>query len=164
MSHARAGFNSDLASVGEARRFVRRALVGMGAEDLEFEACQLVSELATNAVIHAGTPFDVDLDFDNGELSIRVTDSSPKSPMTKSHSEHATTGRGLRLVGTMADEWGVELRPGGKTVWCTVRPGPAPERVKSYSSADEPARRLSRSRGPRSVDGFSSASWARSTV
>lgn len=164
MSHARAGFNSDLASVGEARRFVRRALVGLGAEDLEFEASQLVSELATNAVIHAGTPFDVDLDFDGSELSIRVTDSSPKSPMTKSHSEQATTGRGLRLVGTMATEWGVELRPDGKTVWCKVRSDPAANSARLSSSTDEPATPLSRSRGPRSVDRFLSASRARSTV
>lgn len=123
MSRASAGFGADLGSVGEARRFVRRALADMGAEDLEFEACQVVSELATNAVIHAATPFQVDLEHDGATLQIRVSDSSPKSPITKAHSDQATTGRGLRLVAKLADAWGTEVRPNGKTVWCTLRAG-----------------------------------------
>lgn len=132
MSHARAGFSAELASVGEARRFVRRALVDLGADEFEFEACQLVSELATNAVIHAATPFEVDLDYVRGELRIHVSDASPKSPVTKSHSDQATTGRGLRLVGTMADQWGVDMRPDGKTVWCSVRADPPRGRIQSF--------------------------------
>ena len=121
MRHARAGFTADLANVSEARRFARRALMDLGAEELEFETCQLVSELATNAAIHAGTPFEVELDYDGKDLRIRVSDGSPRAPVTKSHSAQATTGRGLRLVSTLAAEWGAELRPDGKTVWCTLR-------------------------------------------
>ena len=129
MSHASAGFGADLASVGEARRFVRRALLDMGAEHLEFEASQVVTELATNCVIHAATPFHVELEYHADALKIRVSDSSPKSPITKSHSPQAMTGRGRRLVASLADRWGTEVRPGGKTVWCTLRGGPARSRT-----------------------------------
>lgn len=121
MRHTRAGFTADLANVSEARRFARRALIDFGAEELEFETCQLVSELATNAAIHAGTPFEIELDYDGKDLRIRVTDGSPRAPVAKSHSEIATTGRGLRLVSSIAEDWGAELRPDGKTVWCTLR-------------------------------------------
>lgn len=131
MSHASAGFGADLASVGEARRFVRRALVDMGAEELEFEACQVVSELATNAVIHAATPFQVELERDGDNLEIRVSDGSEKSPVTKAHSDQATTGRGLRLVAKLATDWGTELTPGGKTVWCILTAGTAERTGKS---------------------------------
>ncbi|HVA74290.1 MAG TPA: ATP-binding protein [Acidimicrobiales bacterium] len=137
MSHASAGFGADLASVGEARRFVRRALIDMQAEDLEFEACQVVSELATNCVIHAVTPFVVELIYESDVFQIRVSDSSPRSPMTKSHSAQATTGRGLRLVATLADEWGAETWPGGKTVWCTLRSGPARRGMRHLVSIDD---------------------------
>ena len=156
MSHARAGFSADLASVGDARRFVRRALVELGAEDVEFEACQLVSELATNAVIHGATPFEVDLDYDDGVLRIQVSDGSPKSPVTKAHSDQATTGRGLRLVGTMADQWGVDLRPDGKTVWCTVRSSQARDPLAAFSVEEDDLGSPSQARksGARRVDGF----------
>ena len=121
MSHARASFGPDLVNVGEARRFVRRALIDLGAEEMEFEAAQVVSELATNSVIHAGTPFEVDLDLDGESLRIAVSDGSRRSPVAKSHSAQATTGRGLKLVATLADAWGTEPRSDGKTVWCTLR-------------------------------------------
>lgn len=121
MSHASAAFGADLSSVGEARRFVRRALVDLGAEEMEFEAAQLVSELVTNSVIHAGTPFEVDLYRDGESLRIAVSDGSRRSPVAKSHSAQATTGRGLKLVATLSDAWGTETRSDGKTVWCTLR-------------------------------------------
>lgn len=135
MSHASAGFGADLASVGEARRFVRRALADMGTEDLEFEACQVVSELATNAVIHAATAFQVDIERDGDTLEIRVSDGSAKSPITKAHSDHATTGRGLRLVAKLATQWGTELTPGGKTVWCILTAGAGDRTGKSQPRA-----------------------------
>lgn len=123
MNPARATFAPDLSSVGQARRFVRGALIDLGVEEMEFEAAQLVSELATNSVIHAGTPFDVQLDHDGRLLRIAVSDASPRGPVAKSHSAQATTGRGLKLVATLADQWGTEARPDGKTVWCTLRLG-----------------------------------------
>lgn len=139
MSRASARFGADLGSVGEARRFVRRALIDMGAQDLEFEACQVVSELATNSVIHAATAFEVGLEYAGDVLRVRVSDSSPKSPITKSHSVQATTGRGLRLVAKLADEWGTEVRPDGKTVWCTLRAGAARRDTLRPATSDDEA-------------------------
>jgi anti-sigma regulatory factor (Ser/Thr protein kinase) len=163
MSHARAGFGTELASVGEARRFARRALVDLGAEDLEFEACQVVSELATNAAIHAATPFEVEFVYDGDELQINVSDGSPRAPVTKSHSDQATTGRGLRLVGVLADEWGVRLRPDGKTVWCTLRPGRNGRRALSSAGSVEDGEAPSAELSPTSSAGerLSDASFLR---
>lgn len=141
MSHARAAFAPDLASVGEARRFVRRALVDLGAEEMEFEAAQVVSELATNSVIHAGTPFEVELDHDGESLRIAVSDGSRRSPVAKSHSAQATTGRGLKVVSTLADAWGTQARSDGKTVWCILRFDPGRSALPLLAELDDDLRR-----------------------
>lgn len=118
-----ATFDGDTASVPAARRFVRRALSDLGADDYEYAAGLVVSELATNAVIHARGPFRVTVEV-NGDRRVRlaVSDGSRRSPITKAHSADATTGRGLGLVAAMADEWGVERHGTGKTVWVLLRP------------------------------------------
>ena len=156
MNPARATFSPDLSSVGQARRFVRGALIDLGVEEMEFEAAQLVSELATNSVIHAGTPFGVQLDHDGRLLRIAVSDASPRGPVAKSHSAQATTGRGLKLVAALADEWGTEARSDGKTVWCTLRldrgRSAAPFRAEAYGAGGPSGRSAPGS--PRGRPGF----------
>lgn len=95
----------------------------LDAGDFEFAASQLVSELATNAVIHARTRFSVSLSLEDDCLRLTVADRSPRSPVTKSHSQDATTGRGLSLVQALADDWGVQHHQGGKAVWAIIRAG-----------------------------------------
>jgi len=159
---ARAAFGADLANVGEARRFVRRALIDLEIADLDFEASQVVSELATNSVIHAGTQFEVEISYEAGVLRIGVSDLSPRGPIAKSHSERATTGRGLHLVAAVSEDWGTEARPGGKTVWCTLRLGSPPGarsraeensgRARETNSGASPRR--SRERGTSNLAGM----------
>lgn len=120
VADANADFPSELASVGQARRFVRQTLSDWGMESVEPEASQLVTELATNCVIHAGTPFQVRLSVDGQVLRLSVSDGSSRAPITKAHSREATTGRGLDLVAAFSDSWGITTRPDGKTVWCTL--------------------------------------------
>ena len=104
-------------SVGEARRLVRRALNQAGREDLLETAELLVSELVTNALVHAGTPIDVALTVEDGGLRVEISDGSPHAPARRSYGPTAGTGRGLMLLEQMVREWGVELRERGKTVW-----------------------------------------------
>lgn len=109
--------------MGRARAFVRDMLATWSLADLEWVAAQVVSELATNAVIHARTAFTVALSLDDGVLRVSVTDRSPRQPVRRRYSEQATTGRGLALVERLAVTWGVASGTGGKTVWCELRVG-----------------------------------------
>ena len=109
-------------SVGAARRFLVQTLHGWAATRLEWPASQVVSELATNAVIHAGTAFTVALIMHGDALRIEVRDGSVLLPRQRRYGLSATTGRGLALVGTLTKDWGVQPGVTGKTVWCVLSP------------------------------------------
>ena len=80
----------------------------------------VVSELATNAVIHAGTPFSVSIGCEGAAIRIEVQDWSSTLPTMRDGAPTAVSGRGLRLVAAVARDWGVELGPDGKTVWAEL--------------------------------------------
>lgn len=125
-SGAEASFAPDVASVGDARRFVSDTLSAWNADDLSWTAMLLVTELATNAVLHASTPYDVTLEHrTDGTLRIGVSDGSVRKPRARDYAVDATTGRGLGLVGSLALAWGTSTRADGKTVWCDVAPDPS---------------------------------------
>jgi PAS domain S-box-containing protein len=107
-------------SVREARRLVRETLVGAERDDLVETAELLVSELVTNALVHAGTSIDVGLLFVDDGLRVEVTDGSPHGPSVRDYGTSAGTGRGLMLLEEMADDWGVVADDPGKTVWCQI--------------------------------------------
>ena len=110
-----AEFECEAAAVRAARRFVIDEAQPEGV-DAEMVAL-LVSELAANAVLHAQTPFTVAVDHDGSVLRVEVSDGREAEPIMKAHSPTAVTGRGLRLIDTVARRWGVDHRDGGKTVW-----------------------------------------------
>lgn len=104
-------------SVVTARRTARDVLRRWDAEELEWTVAQLVTELATNAVLHAGTPFRVTLRLQGERVRCEVSDGSPAPARMCHYSIEASTGRGLRLVDRLATSWGVTGSAGGKTVW-----------------------------------------------
>ena len=109
------------ASVAEARRFLRATLGGWDAEALEWPAMQALSELVTNAVLHAGTAVTVVLELvDAGRLRLEVRDGSARIPHQRRYGTQATTGRGIALVAGLSDHWGVDTVGDGKAVWCVV--------------------------------------------
>ncbi|HYY11466.1 MAG TPA: ATP-binding protein [Kineosporiaceae bacterium] len=120
----RAVFTGDAstATVGEARRWARAVLTAWDAEEFEWELSQLLTEVVTNAVLHARTALRVvlQLDAESGRLRCEVTDSSAALPRRRRHSTDATTGRGLQLLEGVASAWGVEPLGEGKTVWFEV--------------------------------------------
>jgi anti-sigma regulatory factor (Ser/Thr protein kinase) len=107
-------------SVPVARRFVK-ARLDNGDIDVD-TATLLVSELVTNAILHARTPVTLTIEEVGTVAHIAVHDGSPVAPRLHSFSATSATGRGLRLLERLAMRWGVESDPrtGGKIVWFEV--------------------------------------------
>jgi anti-sigma regulatory factor (Ser/Thr protein kinase) len=103
-----------------ARRWVRDRLVGLGREDLEGSAQLLVTEVVTNALLHAGTPIRVVLRMEGDGVQVEVTDGSTTEPVRRHHSSLATIGRGVALLDDVAQAWGWTVTSEGKTVWFFV--------------------------------------------
>jgi two-component sensor histidine kinase len=103
----------------------------------------MVSELATNAVQHAQTEFEVGIwvtpDADGRSVLVRVTDNAPGSPAPQNPPVDAAHGRGLRIVEALAARWGVEQEEfgPGKTVWFRARVGPGAAVGDAMDQADE---------------------------
>lgn len=105
-------------SAGQARGTVRDLLTHAGLEGLADEATLLVSEVVTNAVLHAATRIELVCKLETGRLCVEVRDRSPVLPGRRHYHDDAMTGRGLGLVEQLASAWGVEPdSTGGKTVW-----------------------------------------------
>ena len=131
------------ASVPVARAFVRRTLSEWGLEALVDTAALVVSELATNAVLHARSPFVVRLRLDaGGGFSLEVIDGSARRPARRAAADSATTGRGLSIVAQLASAWGVEQREEGKAVWARLAAASGrPGSLSAGSPAHAPPRR-----------------------
>ena len=119
---AAAEFSSDPSSVPDARDFVRGQLEAWGANHLREDASLIVTELATNAVIHADSAFGVRLKLSPRLLRIEVTDTDPAStPEPQPFSETAEGGRGMVLISALSASWGVETKTGNvKVTWAEV--------------------------------------------
>jgi PAS domain S-box-containing protein len=104
-------------SVREARRMVRDLLAGADRDDLAETAVLLVSEIVTNALLHAGTPIDVSATVDDRGLRVEVGDGSLHLPTRRRYGPTAGTGRGMLMLERLVDDWGVARRRDGKTVW-----------------------------------------------
>lgn len=105
------------ASAGTARRFIVEALHRLRCDALADIAELLVSELVTNAVLHARTDVSVRVRVEGASLRVEVGDASTQPVTRRSFGPHATTGRGLELVSALASRWGAETADHGKKVW-----------------------------------------------
>jgi anti-sigma regulatory factor (Ser/Thr protein kinase) len=113
-----------------ARAFAADALESWAAPVEKVDAVQLVvSELVTNAVVHAPESPSITLELFRTQEAVRVlvSDASPQEPERREGPApwSAGSGRGVALVDSIADRWGTERRsPRGKTVWCELRAEP----------------------------------------
>jgi anti-sigma regulatory factor (Ser/Thr protein kinase) len=82
------------------------------------DARLVVSELVTNAVLHARTPIEVQVLVGAATLRIEVTDSGLDRPHM--WAERDRGGRGLPIVEAIASGWGVVDHGSRKTVWCEI--------------------------------------------
>lgn len=105
---------------GEARRFVAQTLREWGRLDLVDDASLVVTELATNAVLHARSEFEVTLARIGGVVRISVQDGSCTAPVVRQADPSATSGRGMFLVAALTTRWGCDLGPDGKLVWAEL--------------------------------------------
>ena len=88
----------------------------------EGDVLVLVSELVTNAVVHAPGPCSLYLVEDDAELTIAVSDSSTVLPHPRSPDVERGGGFGWFLLRRLARRIDVYVRPPwGKTVCATVR-------------------------------------------
>lgn len=111
-----------------ARRFVSDTLAQWGDERYVDAASLLVSELVTNAVVHAGSAVDVVVGHEgkHATLRVEVRDSSLRAPRVGGFDLDAVSGRGLALVEAMSDRWGVERGDAGKSIWFELEQVPQP--------------------------------------
>jgi anti-sigma regulatory factor (Ser/Thr protein kinase) len=107
-------------SVGSARRFTRAAL---GRHDVEPRlidtAMLLVSELATNAIVHAASSLTLRIDVGD-DIRVEVCDENEQPPILSEPGREQESGRGLSIVTTLADDWSWSPRSSGKVVWFSL--------------------------------------------
>ena len=119
-------------SVGAARRFVEGELAGV-PPDVQDAVLLMVSELATNALVHAASGFDVGVDRAEDSVLVSVSDRGLGTPTVRSPGTTDPHGRGMRIVDQLSDEWGIASSPGPdhdrKTVWFRMLVEPAPRGV-----------------------------------
>ena len=126
-----AAFAAEPANVSEVRDFVATHLVAHDLTGLVPDVLLVVSELATNAMAHARTPFAVTLSQLDGKVLVAIRDSSSGVPLRAAPQVMDLNGRGLMLVELLSREWGVDVEgPGSKSVWASfdarTTPGAAP--------------------------------------
>ena len=125
MGQARWSYESDFAaepaSVAAAREFVQQHLSHYGLDHLTEDVRLVVSELATNAMVHARTPFTVTLTARDHSVLLTVHDGSPESPVQTLASVLDTRGRGISIVAEVSSSWGVNPADAGspKSVWAS---------------------------------------------
>jgi len=113
---------ADLSAARQARTFLRSSLCVHQSRVLD-RALLLVSELAVNAVEHGAPPVTASLDCEGvSGIRLAVHDGSPTAPVRHEVGPEAESGRGVDLLAVLSEDWGVDLDPTGKTVWCVLRP------------------------------------------
>jgi len=145
-------------AASRARGWVRDVLAGWPKEAVE-TARLLVSELVTNALLHARTPVTVSGWVAGTGVRFEVRDARRAVPVQKRYAADSPTGRGLQLVALLANEWGIGRDARGKTVWFTLsqvpdaRPtDPAPATGATLEELGGTARAGQRGLPPDTVD------------
>ena len=127
--------------VQDARRWVVDTCLDIGRQDL-VECAELgVSELVTNALLHARQPLSIRVRGTREHPRVEVRDGSPEPPQlpfTDPHDDDLllTFGRGLGIVARCSDAWGVDIEEDGKTVWFAPAVRPRPEPVEGVITGE----------------------------
>ena len=112
---------AELRSAGEARAMVRRTLEGWCDDELLDDIALCVSELVTNAVVHARSAPRILVHVRPTVIHVEISDDSDVMPVVKHADPHDTSGRGMAILGGLSDRWGSRRRSGGgKTVWFDI--------------------------------------------
>lgn len=113
-------------SLGEARDWAREHLDGLewshGAQDVVESVLLTVSELVTNAHLHARSDAQLILLWDEQCLHVTVHDTSPELPAPRQPEPGAPGGRGLHIIDTVSDNWQTYRCARGKDVTACFQP------------------------------------------
>lgn len=111
--------------VKAARDWAREHLVALGWDTAAPETADAVlltvSELVTNAHVHARSSAQLVMSWDGRCLHISVHDRSAALPTPRGPSTERAGGRGMLLVDALADTWEARPCPHGKTVTACFR-------------------------------------------
>ncbi len=120
----RAAFSSRPSAPGYARRVTARALRQWGYPAAVAQAAELVvSELVTNAVLHADSDLTLNVHRDDDLLRIAVQDTTRLTGPSPTSLLVAQPGHGLGIVEALSAQWGVQLLRDGKIVWAQIQAG-----------------------------------------
>ena len=114
-------FGASEVSVRAARKFVAEILADV-PDDIQESVSLMVSELATNALVHAVSGFDVTVDRAGHSILVSVSDRGDGGmPRLQAPASSEPHGRGLHVVSALSEEWGVSTTwDEGKTVWFRI--------------------------------------------
>jgi anti-sigma regulatory factor (Ser/Thr protein kinase) len=104
---------------GRVRQWMTSQLTAWQVPEQVIGAAVLcASELATNALLHAGTAARVQVDLSPERLLVAVSDSGTRGAVTRARTEALSSrGRGLGLIEQLSDAWGTDPAVRGSTVW-----------------------------------------------
>ncbi|GDY70112.1 hypothetical protein SAV14893_095050 [Streptomyces avermitilis] len=105
------------AIVAQARQHTTTQLTTWNLTDTTFTTELIVSELVTNAIRYGHPPIQLRLIHHNHTLTTEVSDTSNTTPHMRRARTYDEGGRGLLLIGQLAQRWGTRHTPTGKTVW-----------------------------------------------
>ena len=107
-------------SAGEARKLLRDAMPEEVSEESSDAAALAISEIVTNALVHAGTPMRLRVILAPSAVRVELADGSARLPLPREYSRAAGTGRGLHMVTEIVDQWGAHHDEDGKVVWFEI--------------------------------------------
>lgn len=121
--------------VAESRRFVEQELPDV-SPNIRDSIRLMVSELATNALTHTSSGFEVTVDVIASSVRVEVTDDGSGSPIIRTPDVRDPHGRGLQIVDLLSDEWGTTMGADNrqKHVWFRVELQPPEESIDADTS------------------------------
>jgi PAS domain S-box-containing protein len=120
LAERRAALPPEPSTPGVARGVLWVALKETGRTRWGEDAELALSEVVTNAVLHAHTPMSLTVQVYPDAVLVEVEDANPRPPSPRGYDNRATTGRGMGLVAAIAAECGVRYTGEGKVVWFRV--------------------------------------------
>ena len=110
-------FTPSPSEISAARHFALAAAEHLGCCPADLDL--VVSELATNACVHARSPFSVTVQRHDAGLLVEVADDDP-APVSVQPLTRGASGRGMHIVAAVAKDWGMTRRGAGKSVWAVL--------------------------------------------
>ena len=117
MPEIETGFDATPSAPRAARAFLRDAVQTWRLDGVGEITEILAGELVANVVRHVGAPGTLRAWCRDGTLRVEVDDVNTDVPVVRRRSPGHASGYGMLLVDELSNRWGVDSRPGGRTVW-----------------------------------------------